>query len=58
VLRRFSPVVPLSLAVALVASALAVRLVMDGTVVPEWRAELLVAGFVVAVLAGAVDAGT
>lgn len=51
VLRRFSPVVPLALAVALVASALAVRLATDGTVVDAWRAEMLVAGFVVATLA-------
>ena len=51
VLRRFSPVVPLALAVALAASAVAVRLVTDGTVVAAWRAEMLVAGFVVATLA-------
>lgn len=51
VLRRFSPAVPLALAVALVAAALVVRLVTDGAVVPEWRAELLVLGFLVAVLA-------
>lgn len=51
VLRRFSPVVPLALATALVAAALAVRMVTDGTVVAAWRAEMLVAGFVVATLA-------
>ena len=51
VLRRFSPVVPLAAAVALVASALAVRLATDGTVVDAWRAEVLVAGFVVGTLA-------
>lgn len=51
ILRRFSPVVPLALAVAGVTSALAMRLALDGTVVAEWRAELLVAGFVLALLA-------